>query len=127
MGNYCACVLLCLQVHHNLPKTYSTSEDVLLWRNQSAVRHLRLRGSAMLGGFLVEESLLQELPKALPCLERVEVVKAHDLTVPTLQRFVEARACRCVLVQGCRDVSARDCRVLGGVHADVEVEFAKKL
>jgi hypothetical protein len=111
-------------VYHNLPKTYSTAEDVLLWRNLSAVRHLRLRGSAMIGGFLVEESLLQELPKAMPCLERVEVVKAHDLTVPTLQRFVKACACRCVSVQGCRDVSARDCRVLGGVHADVEVEFA---
>jgi hypothetical protein len=31
-------LLLLLQAHQNLAKTYTTSEDYLLWCNQSAVR-----------------------------------------------------------------------------------------
>lgn len=116
--------LHCLQVHTNLPTSYSTSEDFLLWRNQSAVRHMRLRGSVLLGGFLVEEGLLEQLHTAMPGLERVEIVRAQDLTLPTLRRFVETHACRCVVVQGCRGVSARDCRILQElVDGQVEVEF----
>lgn len=118
------CHVLCLQVHKNLPKTYSTSEDLLLWRNQSAVRHLRLRGSALLGGFLVEPGLLEQLPAAMPDLQQVEVVKAHDLTLQQLRCFVEARACRCVLVQGCGGIRDSDCSALQQlVDGVVAVEY----
>jgi hypothetical protein len=118
-------LLLWLQAHRSLQKTYTTTEDYLLWRNQSAVRHLRLRGSALLGGFLVEESLLHKLPTAMPDLQLVEVVRAKDLTLQQLSRFVCARSCKRVVVQGCGAISDRDCVELEeAVGTDVAVEYS---
>jgi hypothetical protein len=117
-----------LQVHRNLKTTYTTAEDYLLWRNQSAVSHLRLRGSALLGGFLVKESLLHKLPTAMPELQLVEVVRAKDLTLQQLSRFVCARPCRRVLVQGCGAISDSDCVELeDAVGSDVAVEYSRQL
>lgn len=97
------------QEHRNLTRTYTTTEDYLLWRNQSSVQLLRLKGSVLLGGFLVEEELLQKLPTAMPQLQRIEVVKAPDVTVDHLRGLVCAGLCRHVVVQGCRGISERDC------------------
>jgi hypothetical protein len=94
-------LLLLLQAHRNLSKTYTTSEDYMLWCNQSAVTNMRIKGSALLGGFLVQPALLQKLPVAMPLLKRVEVVKAVDLTLQQLRAFVKARVCRHVVVAGC--------------------------
>lgn len=89
------------------------------------MRHLRLRGSALLGGFLVEQPLLQQLPAAMPDLHRVEVVRARELTAEQLTRFVAARACRSVLVQGCVAISERDCvQAQDAVGGDVQVEYS---
>lgn len=107
----CYAMLCCVVQGHSrdLTKTYTTAEDLLLWKNQHAVRVLRLRGSVLLGGFLMEGSLLQQLPAAMPQLHRVELVKMRDLTRQQLSQLVGMGVCREVLVQGCSSITDRDC------------------
>lgn len=113
------------QVHKNLSKTYTTAEDVLLWRNQCSVVTLRVHGSALLGGFLVEPHLLPQLHTAMPALQRVEIVKAKGLVEEQLRRLVRARVCRQVLVQGCgSSISDRVCAEMEADVGGVAVEYS---
>ncbi|KAF8067163.1 hypothetical protein HT031_002210 [Scenedesmus sp. PABB004] len=111
----------------NLAQTYDTREDGALWRDQGALRVLRLRGSRLLGGFLAHDDLLAELPAALPRLARLELARMADLTAEDLGKLAAAGAARRITVQGCRGVSARDCArveaAAGGGAAHVAVEF----
>jgi hypothetical protein len=112
------------QATRNLEKTYSTEEDVLLWQNQAAVQRLRLRGSRLLGGFLVHQHLLELLPQKLQQLRCIELVKCNDLTLQDLVKLVEVRAARQIVVQRCTHISEKDCVALQkGCGGDVEVVY----
>lgn len=142
-----------MQRNKDYKTTYTIAEDVLLWQHQSAVQRLRLRGTALVGGMLVDEQLQARMLHSMPCLHHIDLVQLLDLELPQLQRLVASLAAagaasqpgqaghgvgggaaagwgtggrqRCVLVQGCRGVTARDCRQLqDGTDGQVVVEFA---
>jgi hypothetical protein len=112
-----------VQATRNLEKTYSTEEDVLLWQNQAAVQHLRLRGSRLLGGFLTHQHLLELLPQKLQQLRCIELVKCNDLMQQDLEKLVEVRAAPQIVVQRCALISEKDCVALQeGCKGEVEVD-----
>lgn len=113
------------QVTCNLKNTYTTEEDLLLWQNQRSVQQMRLRGSKLLGGFLVVDRLLALLPSKMPALRCIELAKCSDLTVQELSKLVDSRAAQLVVVYGCAKISERDCVELQRGAADaVVVEYA---
>jgi hypothetical protein len=118
-------MLLCpLQASRNLLKTYSTEEDMLLWQNQAAVQQLRLRGSRLLGGFLVHQHLLELLPQKLQQLRCIELVKCTDLTLQDLAALVQVKAAPRIVVQRCARICERDCVELqAGCSGAVIVDF----
>jgi hypothetical protein len=85
---------------------------VLLWQNQATVQQLRLRGSRLLGGFLVHQHLLELLPQKLQQLRCIELVKCSDLTLQDVAKLVQVRAATKIVVQRCVRVSERQCVAL---------------
>jgi hypothetical protein len=116
-----------MQRRDDLASTYSTEEDALIWRHQASLRSLRLRGSRLLGGFLVHEHLLAMLPVALPRLTSIELVRCFDLTPQHLAALAASGAARTILVDTCRAITGADCRnvaaqlaVTEGLCADID-------
>ncbi|KAF8061968.1 dapL [Scenedesmus sp. PABB004] len=95
-----------------LGDTYNSEEDVLLWRRQADLRVVELRGSRLLGGFMVQPPLLSQLARQLPALECVELTRCHDLSALELAALVASRAVPRVVVRDCGGVRDRDCAVM---------------
>ena len=101
--------LFIVQAKRNLDKTYSTEEDELIWQHQSGLRNMRLRGTVRLGGFMVHDCMLASMATRLPDLQSIELVKCHDLSFQQLSKLVSTTVSPHILVQGCRNVTAREC------------------
>jgi hypothetical protein len=105
---------------YNSPRwaeTYDSAEDSLLWQNQAQLQQLCIRGSARLGGILVNET-----PGAMPTacrptlannlrkLQTFELLGCPDLTA---QQLVQLVGCcgvvQSIVVQRCAGVSDADC------------------
>lgn len=122
----CRCVrpLLLQASYHSLALRYSTEEDALLWQNQVAVQHLRLRGSRLLGGFLVHQHLLELLQQRLQQLRCIELVKCGDLDLQELAALVTSRAAPRIIVQRCAQITERDCvQLQNGCGNAVAVDY----
>ncbi|WIA12621.1 hypothetical protein OEZ85_006278 [Tetradesmus obliquus] len=110
--------------YHSLALRYSTEEDALLWQNQVAVQHLRLRGSRLLGGFLVHQHLLELLQQRLQQLRCIELVKCGDLDLQELAALVTSRAAPRIIVQRCAQITERDCvQLQNGCGNAVAVDY----
>ncbi|WIA32784.1 hypothetical protein OEZ86_005968 [Tetradesmus obliquus] len=110
--------------YHSLAMRYSTEEDALLWQNQVAVQHLRLRGSRLLGGFLVHQHLLELLQQRLQQLRCIGLVKCGDLELQELAALVTSRAAPRIIVQRCAQITERDCvQLQNGCGNAVAVDY----
>jgi hypothetical protein len=91
---------------------YYHEEDLMLWRQQSQLKMLAVRGSCRVGGFLVDVDICAQLPVNLPALHCVYIEECPDLVAGMVERLVAVCPAPVVKVLGCRQLTQRQCCVL---------------